>query len=317
MYVGKNGEAQIVGSQYLKEFAISLFLNFLTFYTFYFTFPRIVAVNHKTSGFLVILAMVCILVGLRLPADWYYWKYVSNLPDYKMTFEWMWVWNELRLVVITAIYAILIRYLIFALESQKIKNELITQRQAGELAILKSQVNPHFLFNTLNNIYSLVYNKSDDAPEAVMKFSSIMRYVLYETNSEKVILEKEIEYLRSFIELQKLRFKQPEMVLLDITGDVGGVSIAPMLLIPFVENAFKFGNKSIQPSITIHLRVANHQITFEVFHYIGNNRQNENQSGGVEIPNVLRRLQLIYPGKHSLDMKEDNGQFKVNMLIQQ
>jgi two-component system, LytTR family, sensor kinase len=318
VYVGNQTETQMMGPQYLEEMAISLFLNILTFYAFYFTFPGIVALKHKFTGFLAVMGMICIVMGIRLPVDWFYWKYLVYLPENEMTFQWMRVWNELRLLVITAIYAILIRYLILAIKNQKLNNELITQRQAGELAILKSQVNPHFLFNTLNNIYSLVYHKSDKAPEAVMKFSSIMRYVLYEANTEKVNLEKEIEYLRSFIELQKLRFKQPGLVLLDISGKVSDVNIAPMILIPFVENAFKYGSKNFEPAITIQLRVENQQIRFGVCNYIDKSRQtNENQSGSVGIPNVRRRLNLIYPGKHALEIKEVDGQFKVNLLIEQ
>jgi two-component system, LytTR family, sensor kinase len=317
MYIGKIEDSQIIGGQYLNDVAISLFLNVLSFYAIYFAFPRIAAMKNKILVFVAAVIMIFIIMGVRLPIDWCFWKYIGHLPEKEMVFQWVWVWNELRLVVITGIYAILIRFMINAFETQKLRDELINQRQAGELALLKSQVNPHFLFNTLNNIYSLVYNKSDEAPEAVMKFSSIMRYVLYDASAESVLLEKEIEYLRSFIELQKLRFKQPEFVLLNIDGNTDGITIAPMLLIPFVENAFKHGSKNHQPGITIHLHIENHLIRFEVSNYIRNNQQTtEKQFGVLGLSNLRRRLDLIYPGKYNLVIKEENDQFFVNLLIE-
>jgi len=137
------------------------------------------------------------------------------------------------------IYSLLIRLAINWYENQKLQADFINQKQISELALLRSQVNPHFFFNTLNNIYSLVYQKSDDAPEAVMKLSSIMRYMLYDATTDKVLLEKEIEYLKSFIELEKLRLRNKDFVSLTINGSSEGLTIAPMILIPFVENAFK------------------------------------------------------------------------------
>jgi LytS/YehU family sensor histidine kinase len=148
-----------------------------------------------------------------------------------------------------------------------------------------------------------------------MKFSSIMRYVLNEANAESVHLEQEIEYIRSYIELQKLRFKQPEFVSLDIEG-ITDVIIAPMLLIPFVENAFKHGSRNHQPGIIIHLYADNHLIRFEVSNYLRKHSQiTEKQSGGIGLSNIRRRLELIYPNKHELTIKEEDDQFKVILII--
>jgi two-component system, LytTR family, sensor kinase len=316
LYVGKPEGAEMPGNQYLKEAGIGLFLNVINFYAIYFAFPRITALKNKILLIPALLIMVLGVLLIRLLFDWYLWKYIGQLPESQMQFQWVWVWNELRMTIITGIYAILIHYLISAIEARKIRDELINQRQAGELALLKSQVNPHFLFNTLNNIYSLVYQKSEKAPEAVMKFSAIMRYVLYETNVEKVDIEKEIEYLKSYIELQKLRYKQPGLVSLSIEGNTGAVTVAPMLLIPFVENAFKHGSFMHQPAITILLYTGSDQIRLEVSNYLKKDRQaTELESGGIGLFNIRRRLELIYPGKYQLEIKEDEGQFKVKLLI--
>lgn len=317
MYVGKPEGAAMPGAQYLKEAGISLFLNVINFYAVYFTFPRLAALKKKILIFPALILMIAGVLLIRLPLDWFFWKYIGHLPDNQMNFQWIWVWNELRLVIITGIYAILIHYLISAIEARKIRDELINKRQSGELALLKSQVNPHFLFNTLNNIYSLVYQKSEEAPEAVMKFSSIMRYVLYETNVDKVDIGKEIEYLKSYIELQKLRYKQSGLVSMSIEGNSNGITIAPMLLIPFVENAFKHGRFSHQPAINIRLYTANDQIRFEVSNYIKKGRQTaENESGGIGLSNLRRRLELLYPDKFQLEVKVEEDQYKVTLIIE-
>jgi two-component system, LytTR family, sensor kinase len=314
--VGKLDSSNMAGSQYLKDIGISLFLNIISFYAVYFSFPRILNLKKRLLIFVSLVLMVIVVSGIRLPIDWYFWKFFGNLPPKEMTFQWIWVWNELRMVIITGIYAVLIYYLINAFEAQKLKDELINQRQAGELALLKSQVNPHFLFNTLNNIYSLVYHKSDEAPEAVVKFSSIMRYVLFDTTAEKVDLDKEIEYLGSYIELQKLRIKHPGFVDLKIEGNTSGMTIAPMLLIPFVENAFKHGSKNHYPGIFIRLSVENQILRFEVSNYIRKEVQiSEKQFSGIGLSNIQRRLDLIYPGKNKLEIKEEDNQFKVNLVI--
>jgi two-component system LytT family sensor kinase len=317
MYIGKLEEANIVGSQYFKDIFISLFLNALSFYVVYFTFPGIAAIKNKIVVVLLSLALILVLMGTRLPIDWYFWKFFGNLHEKEMLFQWAWVWNELRLVIVTGIYAVLISFMIKAIESQKFRDELVNQRQAGELALLKSQVNPHFLFNTLNNIYSLVYHKSDEAPEAVMKFSSIMRYVLYDSTAEKILLDKEIEYLKSYIELQKLRIKEPDFVYLKVEGNFDGIVIAPMLLIPFVENAFKHASKDYHPGITIMLYSEKQQIRFEVSNFKQKEIQTvEKPFSGIGLSNIRRRLEMIYPGRHVLEIKTENDQYKVKLFIQ-
>jgi LytS/YehU family sensor histidine kinase len=187
----------------------------------------------------------------------------------------------------------------------------------AQLKMLHYQINPHFLFNTLNNIYSLVYKKSEDAPEAVMKMSSIMRYMLYDATTDKVLLEKEIEYLKSFIELEKLRIRHKDFAELDISGNVEGRTIAPMLLIPFVENAFKHGVKSMgSPGIWVTLQVDPDRICFEVVNYLRkNNLTAKDQGKGIGLTNVRRRLNLLYPGKHDLEISIDDEKYRVKLIL--
>jgi LytS/YehU family sensor histidine kinase len=229
-----------------------------------------------------------------------------------------WFYSGLRLSVISGAYAILIKFAIDWFDTQKLKAEMVNQAQTSELALLRSQVNPHFLFNTLNNIYSLVCKKSPDAPDAIMKLSSIMRYMLYDANTDFVSLEKEIEYLESFIELQKLRIRHMDFVELLIEGEVHNKTIPPMLLIPFVENAFKHGSKTGPlPGIRIHMVVDPHQLLFVVTNHLKKNLPGaKNTFVGIGLQNINRRLEILYPGKYSLETTHDNDLYKVKLLIQ-
>jgi len=293
------------------------FLNMLSFYTVYFCLPYLFKYKNKFVSVLLSLLLIAILTGVRLPIDYVFWKYIIVLPEKELVVQSAWMWNELRLVIITGIYAVLINFTIRLFETQKLKADLVNQNQASELALLRSQINPHFLFNTLNNIYSLVYKKSDDAPEAVMKLSSIMRYTLYDSNTDKVLLEKEIEYLKSFIELQLLRLKTKDFVTFNINGEVNGKTIAPMLFISFVENAFKHCSKKVKsPGIIINLTINEEKTQFEVLNYFKiSEATNKDIAGGIGLQNIKRRLDLLYHEKHKLDIYKQNDQFIVKLEI--
>jgi len=316
LYIGKPGEALLADNDYLKDVFITTILNMITFYTIYLVFPRVLKFDRKITAMLTGLMLICIVTAFRVPAEFYFWKFFADQPGKEMAFETIYMWNNLRLVIIIGIYAILIHFMINWFESQKLRDELINQQQASELALMRSQVNPHFLFNTLNNIYSLVYRKSDEAPEAVMKLSSIMRYMLYDSAARKVPLEKEIEYLKSYIELQNLRIKHPDFVSLQIDGDIEGKTIAPMLLISFVENAFKHSNKSNRPGILINLSALNGKIIFKVMNYLRKaSSKTDEPTGGISLGTINRRLELIYPGKHKLLISQESETFSINLEI--
>ena len=316
LYIGKLDEYLLTGNKYLKDVFISSLLNMITFYPIYFIFPRLLKFKSKVLAILTGVAVIALITVFRVPAEFYSWKIFNSEMGKAMTIEAVYMWNNLRMVIIIGIYAILIRFMINWFESQKLRDELINQQQASELALMRSQVNPHFLFNTLNNIYSLVYRKSDEAPEAVMKLSSIMRYMLYDSASPKVPLEKEVEYLKSFIELQNLRSKHPDFVSLKVEGNTWGRTIAPMLLISFVENAFKHSGKNHRPGIIIHLSALNGKILFEVINYLKTSAlANEEPSGGISLGTIRRRLELIYPNKHKLLIKQEAETFSINLEI--
>jgi hypothetical protein len=190
------------------------------------------------------------------------------------------------------------------------------ERLGAELSYLKAQINPHFLFNTLNSIYSLAIEKSDDTPAAVVKLSEMMRYVTTEANQDFVSLEKELRYISSYIELQKIRFEDTIRFSFDITGDPAGKRIAPLILIPFVENAFKHGvnpeeDSEIQVSISIH----EDNLHMVVFNKKVNVRLQNEERTEQGIENTRNRLQMLYPAKFLLIINNEKSGFSVNLTI--
>ena len=199
---------------------------------------------------------------------------------------------------------------------QQRNQELEKERLQSELKFLKSQINPHFLFNTLNNLYALALQKSDKAPEMILKLAEMMRYLLYESNEKMVPLANEIRCMQNYIELERIRQDERTKINLEINCAENGKMIAPLLFIPFLENSFKHGvNSNIEAGwINIKLDEKAGELVFE----IENNkpakpvkRGNEN---GIGLQNVKRRLELIYPQKHELTIC-DAASYKTNLKI--
>jgi len=200
---------------------------------------------------------------------------------------------------------------------EKERRELQGEKLMSELAFLKSQVNPHFLFNTLNNICSLARKKSNDTESAIIKLSQIMRYMLTDSRQEKVGLEEEVEYLNNFIELQKIRIADKVNISFKIQGDNSAIQIEPLLLIPFVENAFKHGvSYNEKSSIQIELLTGSGELMFMVENSKGSGKNAPRlEESGIGLKNVSRRLELLYPGKHELEIRESESQYYVMLKI--
>ncbi|MBA3828018.1 MAG: histidine kinase [Taibaiella sp.] len=194
--------------------------------------------------------------------------------------------------------------------------QMITKEKLNtEISFLKAQINPHFLFNTLNSIYSLTLTKSDKAPDAVVKLSGMMRYTISDAHESYVPLEKEITYIRNYIELQKLRLAEKVRITFDTDGDMDTSNIAPFILIPFIENAFKFGVNPEEDSeivITIHTKAGNLELrVFNKKVYV----QHKEEGTGLGIENTRRRLNLLYPGRHALSIRDTDEDFTVLLII--
>jgi len=199
--------------------------------------------------------------------------------------------------------------------NEKMRKEAEKEKLHTELALLKHQINPHFLFNTLNSIYSLALVKSDMTAEAVMKLSDMMRYVIQDVGHETVPLELELEYLLHYVELQKMRLNEKVDVQLTIEGDPNPYRIAPIILVPFIENAFKYGISSHEhAAIRIEMKISRGLLTFMVSNQVFAGRE-KTETFGIGIQNTRQRLLLIYPGKHKLDLTNNGKVFIVNLEI--
>jgi two-component system, LytTR family, sensor kinase len=201
------------------------------------------------------------------------------------------------------------------IQNEKIRKEQEKDKLHTELAFLKHQINPHFLFNTLNSIYSLALIKSDMTAEAVMKLSDMMRYMIQDVEHETVPLALELEYIVHYVELQKIRLSSNVEVQIRIEGDAKPWVIPPMLLVPFIENAFKYGTSSHENAvIRIDLTVDAGLLTCLVNNQIFTGRE-EKEKFGIGIQNTRQRLQLMYPGRHNLIISNDGKDFMVNLEI--
>lgn len=203
------------------------------------------------------------------------------------------------------------------LQTDRLSQQKETENLKTELAFLRSQVSPHFMFNVLNNMVVLARKKSDALEPSLFKLSTLMRYMLYETDEKKVPLEREVEYLNSYIDLQLQRFGKKVELHLDMEDIDKAYLIEPMLLIPFVENAFKHGTGFKQKGdIQIRLKARNHRLEFQVGNYYDGTVQHpKDRTSGIGLQNVRRRLDLLYGDQYALQITDKENRFCVSLTI--
>jgi two-component system LytT family sensor kinase len=210
-----------------------------------------------------------------------------------------------------------IKLLLDYARAQRRLGEMAKEKAEAELNFLKSQINPHFLFNSLNSVYFLIDKNNSEARGALHTFSGMLRYQLYECNGEEIPVEKEIAYLKNFVDLQKLRREAPDDIRFEYTASVKDFSIPPFLLIPFVENAFKHlshfsGAKKNE--VVIEADRHNGKFIFTVVNSTEHIKRQEN-AGGIGLKNVRRRLELLYPERHVLNIYEQDQRFSVRLEL--
>jgi two-component system, LytTR family, sensor kinase len=280
-------------------------LRLLLFYgNAYLFIPRLVYKKKYTQ---YLLALVGALVFM-LAWDRYFFR--QFMPGLEHRFLNFFVFNLFPyfFIVISSTALKLIQDRIK--ESQRAK-ERETENLKTELSFLRSQVSPHFMFNVLNNMVALARKKSDALEPSLIKLSSLLRYMLYETDEAKVLVEKEVEYLRSYIDLQQQRFGRQVKITADFENIDAGYSIEPMLLIPFVENAFKHGTGLVADAeIIIHLALKKDHLIFSAKNkYLDTVNEVKDKTSGIGLNNVKRRLNLLYRNSHSLQINKQDGWF--------
>lgn len=202
---------------------------------------------------------------------------------------------------------------------QRDRKDLETQRMQSEIRFLKSQINPHFLFNTLNSLYALTLKKSDKAPEIVIKLSEMMRYMLYECNERRVPLYKEVNYVQNYLDLEQLRQSGQAEITFDVEGNISDQSIAPLIFIPFLENSFKHGINHQLGDGYVHVRMK--VLDDKLLLHISNSKPTQppvpmdKTSGGIGLVNVERRLNLLYPTQYKLDIRDEPKEHIVELSL--
>ncbi|WP_331138284.1 sensor histidine kinase [Flavobacterium sp.] len=199
---------------------------------------------------------------------------------------------------------------------EKEKTALEIQNIQIEKDFLKAQLNPHFLFNTLNNLYGLTVRKDNLAPEVILSLSDIMSYTLYESNTEIVRLEKELDFIKNYIALEKMRYADDVNIQIEIEGEnkTAGLFIAPLLTFTFIENAFKYGLKSKNAFIKLNIKIENSTFLFDLRNDSDGNVSN-NGFGGIGLENAQKRLELIYPNQYELNVHASDASFAVELKI--
>jgi two-component system, LytTR family, sensor kinase len=225
--------------------------------------------------------------------------------------------GSIAIFLLVFIFSTAIKLIDQWLKAEQKNKQIENEKLNAELSFLKAQINPHFLFNTLNNIYSLAADKSDRTPDAVMKLASIMRYVLTEAKNDSVSLDREIQFINDYIELQKMRTTKKTSICFAVEGDPSGIQVSPLVFLPLVENAFKYGisNREMSP-ISIWMKIKDRAVHFQVKnnkHLNGNFKPTNNT--GIGINNTRRRLELLYPDHYKFDIQDEESTYTANLNI--
>jgi two-component system, LytTR family, sensor kinase len=198
----------------------------------------------------------------------------------------------------------------------KLKESLKEKTHDMEMALIKSQLDPHLLFNTINNIDALILKDAVEASNYLNQLSDIMRFMLYETKPDKILLSQEIEYIEKYIALQKIRTANKNYVHFAVSGNISNKSIAPMVFIPFIENAFKHtNNKKLENAITVHIFIEDDTIQLVCENKFDSKPVVQQPNSGLGNELIQKRLNLIYPGKHILKVSEENKLYRVNLIV--
>jgi two-component system sensor histidine kinase AlgZ len=283
-----------------------------SYVTYFFFLPLL---SKKRAGLFSILFVVALIafVFTRIFLERYFIDDFSGKEEY--LYRTRFIVQSFFSYLSIALFVSLLRFAVDWLDLQTTRKEIEKEKLTAELNFLKAQVNPHFLFNTLNNLYYLAYSKSENTTEVIEKLSAMMRYMIYDSNYVQVQLNKEIDYMQNYIILEKLRLNDKVKINFNIEGDTDSIRIVPLVLITFLENAFKHGVSSTTSEswINASLTCSPGKLTFEV----GNKKaaKTTEEKSGIGLQNVKRRLELSYPGQYVLDMNDTPAEYRVRLAI--
>lgn len=313
--VNSTGSDYFLSFSFVTESINLLFYVFVVYFNIYYLFPKYLKKKSLKVYIPVLILSVLLLTPIKGAI-----LYIINYNDPFIKED---IISKLHYTFLTTFFiagtSTVFKILSEWVKYQREKKKLEKEKLHSELKFLRSQINPHFLFNTLNNVYSLALVKSDKTPEVILKLSEILRYMLYECNVPKVLLSKEINYIENYLALERLRQKDDVKIDFMIEGEVNDQVISPLLFTPFLENAFKHGiNRVIEnASVDIILKVNKNKISFLVENTKPEftTQDFEKKQGGIGLSNVKKRLKLLYPNKYSLDIENTKFSYKIDMNL--
>jgi two-component system, LytTR family, sensor histidine kinase AlgZ len=294
----------------------SILTVFIAYFNYFILLPRFLEHKRWLRYILEFIVPFAVIVALRVIAQRYIIDGFSHHEKY--FYSSTFVIQTAVITLFITIFISLLRFVSDWFELEAIKKEVLNEKLTAELSFLKAQINPHFLFNTLNNLYYLAYSKSENTTEVISKLSQVMRYMIYDANHERVLLDKEIEYMQNYIGLERLRLNNQIPINFNMNGSTAGVTIAPLILITFLENAFKHGVTNTNPHswVNITLDVASGVLKYAVENSKGQNALADNGGkSGIGLANVKRRLELMYPAKHSLKVEDSADRYYIELEI--
>jgi two-component system, LytTR family, sensor kinase len=277
--------------------------------------------ERKKTGVFVAFSLLSLIVLTYLRvhlSDWLVGRYI---PDGKMFFFTRYqrlIFFEVFTSVLTAVTAVFYQLLQNRYQRERQNQALIFEQQAAQLQFLKAQINPHFLFNALNNVYSLTLAKSDEAPKMLLKLSDLLRYVIYEGRENAVLLAKEVAGIRKFIDLFQMKNEHPLPISIEVDGNLNDKTIEPMILLPLVENCFKHCNfeRDDTAFTKIKLSISASNLIFFTQNTFDKNDGQKDKIGGVGLKNIQHRLSLRYPDQHHFSHTVEDNIFEVLLKIQ-
>jgi two-component system, LytTR family, sensor kinase len=288
-----------------------------TYFTLYFLLPRFL-LPGKYLAFFAWFLLASFVAGLLQRYVAFSIHYPLYYPEYLQDpfFYFAKIVKMFVGIYPVAFFAVAIKLLKYWYANQQAQQILTQEKLQAELKFLKTQIHPHFLFNTLNNLYALTLKKSERAPEMVLKLSELINYMLYECKSDEVDLSKELKFIRNYVDIEKMRYGDKLDVDIRVSGELANRKIAPLILLPFVENCFKHGASENLVQSWVKITVDSHEdhIVIKVENS-KSGKNGENGNHGIGIQNVKRRLDLLYPGNHELKLINGEETFLVVLSI--
>jgi two-component system, LytTR family, sensor kinase len=298
------------------QFCYLVFIAANYYFNSFYAIPQLLNKKKYISFFLGFLGMITITALLRVPVSFLVRKYLFGIND--THFNSVDVFYESFINILFWVFFIVAaKMMIDRIRSQVYIEQIEKEKAANELNFLRAQFNPHFLFNSINSIYAHIDKSNKDARSMLLTFSEMLRYQLYECNVERIGLDKELNYIRNYISLQKSRIDERIKVCYSEDNLNGNIYVPPLILITFIENAFKYVgfNECAENEIDIRLASNKGNLEFTIFNTKDSFISKSQKSSGLGIANTKRRLELLYPGKYQLDIKDTEKDYTVLLTI--